>query len=72
MTGQLRMSSAPLMKTKVLLEIKTSSLLGKEGMTVKSGKEQKGIGGQENGVEEGRWRAEGILRTLGESAGAHR
>ncbi|XP_006756958.1 PREDICTED: low-density lipoprotein receptor-related protein 11 [Myotis davidii] len=44
--------------------MKISSLLGKEGMNAKSGKEQKGIGSQENGVEEGSWRAEGILRTL--------
>ncbi|CAK6446521.1 unnamed protein product [Pipistrellus nathusii] len=48
--------------------MKSLSLLENEGMTVKPGKEQKGIGGQENEVEEGGWRAEGILRTLGESA----
>lgn len=62
------MSFAPFIKTEVLLEMKSLSLLENEGMTVKPGKEQKGIGGQENEVEEGGWRAEGILRTLGESA----
>lgn len=64
------MSSAPFIKMEMLLEMKTLSLLGKEGMIVKSGQETKGDRwpgewGGGSGLE-----GSGNSRTWGESAGS--